>query len=119
MKKKDTLFLVGFLLIAVGLFMFFQSTRVSSWGFMRMWGGVSTGGIIISLILLDVILYVATQSKLTKILFPILVGMLVLSIILGTRISFQGSVIDIFLMLVPAAIGAGLIIKALFTKEKE
>lgn len=117
MKKRDTLFLIGFILIAVGLFMFFKSTSVSSWGFYRMFGSVSTGGIIIALILLDIILYVATQSNITKIMLPILACMLVLSVLLGTRIHFSGSVLDIFLMLVPAAIGTGLIIKALFTKE--
>ena len=71
-----------------------------------------------SLILLDIILYVATQSRVTKILFPILIALLVLLLILGTRLSFHGTLLDMFLMLVPAAIGAGMLIKAAFMKEK-
>lgn len=118
MKRKDTLFLIGFILVAIGIVMFFKSTRIQSWGFYRFGSSVSTGGIVSALILLDIILYVATQSKVTKILFPILIALLVLLLILGTRLSFHGALLDMFLMLVPAAVGAGLLIKAVFTKEK-
>ncbi|MBR3298367.1 MAG: hypothetical protein IKI64_04095 [Clostridia bacterium] len=117
MKKKDTLLLIGFILVAVGIVMFFKCTRVQSWGFYRFGTGISTGGIVIALILLDVILYVATQSRIAKLLFPILIALLVLLLILGTRLSFHGTLLDMFLMLVPAAVGAGLLIKALITKN--
>lgn len=117
MKKKDTLFLIGFILVAVGIVMFFKSTRVQSWGFYRFGSSVSTGGIVVALILLDLILYVATQSKVTKVMFPILIALLVLLLILGTRLSFHGTLLDMLLMLVPAAIGAGLLLKAVFTKD--
>ena len=118
MRKKDTLLLVGIILIAFGLFMFFKSTRIYSWGFYRFGGTVSTGGIIIALILLDVVFLAAARHKITKILLPVLIVMLVLSIILGTRLSFTGSLLDLFLILVPAAVGAGLLLRALLSKKE-
>ena len=44
--------------------------------------------------------------------------MLVLSVILGTQLSFTGSVLDLFLMLVPAAVGAGLLLRAFLKKQE-
>ena len=44
-------------------------------------------------------------------------AMLILSLILGTRLSFTGSVLDLFLMLAPAAAGAGLLLRAFLKKE--
>ena len=117
MKQRDKLILIGAALIGVGLFMFFKSVRGSSWGFYRIGGQVSTGGILIALILLDVVLLVATRHKAAKIALPILIIMLVLSVILGTRLVFTASVLDMFLMLVPAAVGAGLLLRAFLKKE--
>ncbi len=116
MKTKDKLILVGALLIGFGIFMFFKSTRVWSFGFYRLGGQVSTGGILLALILLDVILLAATRHKAAKIALPVLGVMLVLSVILGTHLSFTGSVLDLFLMLVPAAVGAGLLLRAFLKK---
>ena len=46
--------------------------------------------------------------------------MLMLSIILGTQLHFHGTLLDMFLMLIPAAVGAGLLLRALtMKKEKE
>lgn len=117
MKQKDILILVGSLLIGVGIFMFFHSTRIISLGFYRLWGRLSTGGILIALILLDVILLVATRHKAAKIALPILVAMLILSVILGTNLVFTGTALDLFLMLVPAAVGAGLLLRAFLMKK--
>ena len=117
MKQRDKLLYIGLALLGVGVFMLFKSTRVYSWGFYRLGGQVSTGGILIALLLLDVILLVATRHKATKILLPVLLGMLILSVILGTHLSFTGSVLDLFLMLVPAAAGAGLLLRAFLKKE--
>ena len=112
LTKRERLTLIGTVLLAFGIFMFFKSTRILSFGFYR-FGQVSTGGILIALILLDVILLVATQHRATKIVLPILVAMLVVSMILGTHLTLHGSLLDLFLMLVPAAIGAGLLLRAL------
>ena len=118
LRQRDKLLLIGAVLIGFGIFMFFKSTNVYSWGFYRIGGRISTGGILIALILLDVILLVATRHKVTKILLPVLIAMLVLSVILGTHLTFTGSVLDLFLMLVPAAVGAGLVLRAVLKKEK-
>ena len=116
LTKRERLMLIGTVLVAFGIFMFFKSTSIISFGFFR-FAQVSTGGILIALILLDVILLVATQHKATKIALPILIAMLVVSMILGTRLSFHGSLLDMFLMLVPAAIGVGLLLRAVMLKK--
>lgn len=119
MNKREKTLLIGAVLILVGVVMFFKSTRIYSWGFYRLGGEVSTGGILIALILLDVIFLVATWHKIAKILLPVLIGLMVLSMILGTRLAFTGSLLDLFLMLVPAAAGAGLVLRAVFAKKTE
>lgn len=116
MRKKDKLLLAGVVLIAFGIFMFFKSTRIYSWGFYRFGNTVSTGGILIALVLLDMVFLVATRHKLAKILLPVFIAMIVLSIVLGTQLTFIGSLLDLFLMLIPAAIGAGLLLRAMFMK---
>lgn len=116
LKQREKLLLIGIVLIGVGIVMFFKSTRVVSWGFYRLGGQVSTGGILIALTLVDVVLLVATRHKAAHIALPVLIAMLVLSVILGTRLTFRGSVLDLFLMLVPAAAGAGLVLRAVLKK---
>ena len=118
MTKREKLFLIGAVLIVVGVVMFFKSVRIYSFGFYRL-GPVSTGGILIALVLLDVVLLIATGHKATKILLPILIALLVLSVILGTQLAFVGSLLDLFLMLVPAAVGVGLTLRAAFMKKPE
>ena len=113
MKKRDTLLLVGAALIVFGLFMFFKTTRISSWGVYRVGRNISTGGILIALTLFDLVLLVATRHKATKILLPILISMIVLSIIMGTQLYYHGT------LLVPAAVGAGLLLRALLLKPEK
>lgn len=118
MKNRTTLIVIGSVLILFGLFVFFRNTTVSSWGFWRI-GPVSTGGILIALVLLDVIFLVATSAKVWKILLPVLGGLLVLSIILGIQPRFHGNLADLLLALIPAAVGAGLVLKGTFTKKEK
>ncbi|MBQ3482062.1 MAG: hypothetical protein IJH48_07080 [Oscillospiraceae bacterium] len=119
MKKKDKLLLIGVILIVFGIFMFFKSTRVYTWGFYRIGNTVSTGGILIALTLFDLVFLVATKHRIAKILMPILIAMIVLSIVLGTQLSYYGSVLDLFLMLIPAAVGAGLVLRAMMMKAEK
>lgn len=119
MQKKNELLLIGTILIAVGIFMFFKSTRILSWGFYRIGHSLSTGGILIALTLVDLVLLIATKHKAAKIALPILIAMLVLSVVLGTHLYFTGSLLDLFLILVPAAVGAGLVLRALLMKQKQ
>lgn len=118
MRQKEKLLLIGSVLLVISTFIFFKSTRIYSWGFYRIWSSVSTGGILIALTILDLVLLIATQHKITKILLPVLIGMIVLSIVLGTQLSFHGSLLDLFLMLVPAAVGAGLMLRSLLMKQE-
>ena len=48
----------------------------------------------------------------------VLIAMIVLSIILGTQLYYHGSLLDLFLILVPAAVGAGLLLRALLLKPE-
>ncbi len=116
MKKKESLILIGAALVVFGVFMFFKSTRMYSFGFYRIGNTVSTGGILIALPLFDAVLLFATRHRAARILLPILIALIVLSIILGTHLTFIGSLLDLFLMLVPAAIGAGLLLRAFLLK---
>lgn len=118
MDKKTTYTLVGLILVVFGVVMFFKSVRIFSIGFYRPWSGVSTGGIVIALLLLDVVLYVATQNKITRILFPVLLALLVLLLILGTHLTFVGSLLDLLLMLIPTAVGAGLLLRGVIGKKE-
>lgn len=118
MGKKATYSLIGLALVVIGVVMFFKSVRIYSWGFYRLGGTVSTGGIVIALILLDVVIYIATQNKIAKILFPILIALLILLLILGTHLTFVGSLLDMFLMLIPTAVGAGLLLRAALGKDE-
>lgn len=62
----------------------------------------------------------AASAKVCKLLIPVLAGLPVLSVVPGTHIHFHGSVPDLLLVLIPAALGAGLVLKGAFTKnEKE
>lgn len=119
MQKRDKLLLIGAVLIAVGIFMFFKSTRILSWGFYRIGHHISTGGILITLTIVDLVLLVATGHKAAKIALPILIAMLVLSVVLGTQLYFTGSLLDLFLILAPAAVGAGLVLRALLLKPQK
>ena len=117
MTNREKLLLAGTLLLGFGVFMFFKSTRIWSFGFYRLGGNISTGGILIALILADLVFLVATGHKAAKILLPVLAGMLILSIILGTHLTFTGSLLDLFLMLIPAVVGLGLILRAALGKK--
>ena len=119
MKQKEKLLLIGVILIAVGVFMFFKSTRILPWGFYRLGYNISTGGILITLTIVDLILLIATKHKAAKIALPILIAMLVLSVVLGTQLYFTGTLLDLFLILVPAAVGAGLVLRALLMKQEK
>lgn len=116
MKNKERI--IGIILTLIGLFMLFKAARVHSFGFFRFYG-VSTSGIILVLMIISGVFLVAKPSKLSKIFMITSVCMLVLSLILGTNISFYYvSLLDIILILVPLAIGLGLIVKSYITKNK-
>lgn len=116
MSKKAEYSLIGLALVIFGVVVFFKSVRIYSLGFYRIWNDFSTGGLVIALILLDVVFIIATNSKIPRIFLPILIALLILLLILGTHLVFVGSLLDLFLMLVPAAVGAGLLLRAFLGK---
>ena len=117
MKQKGFSYIFGILLIAVSLFMILKNTYVSSISFYR-FGSVSTGAILIVLLILAVIFAVVKPSKLSAGLIGAVAAALVLTLILSIRMGFRHmSVLDVILMVVPLAIGIGLVLKGLFTKE--
>ena len=116
-NKKSLEYTFGIILVLVSLFMLFKNTYVSSFGFYS-FGRVNTGAILIVLLILAVIAAVVKPNKITKSCIGIVLGLLVLSLILGIRMGFRGmTVIDIILILVPLAIGVGLILKNIFAKK--
>ncbi len=118
-KKNGIVCLLGFILIAVGLFMFFDHTYVTSFGFYRL-GRVSTGAILIVLLILDVIFAVVRPSKVSKALIGVLLAALVVSLLLGMRIGFyRTTVLDVLLMVIPLAVGVGLVLKALLRRGSD
>lgn len=116
-NKKGFDFIFGILLILVSLFMIFKNTYVSTIHFYTI-GRVNTGAILIILFILAVIFAVAKPSALSKVLIGVILVALVISLILGMHIGFRHmSVLDVILMVVPLAIGIGLVLKNLFAKE--
>ena len=100
-NKKSFEYTFGIILVLVSLFMLFKNTYVSSFGFYS-FGRVNTGAILIVLLILAVIAAVVKPNKITKSCIGIVLGLLVLSLILGIRMGFRGmTVIDIILILVP------------------
>ena len=115
--KKGFTYLFGVILIAVSLFMLFKNTYVTSFGFYS-FGRVNTGAILIVLLILAIIFAVVKPSTFSRVLIGVILAGLVLSLLLGMRIGFRPmSVLDMLLMVAPLAVGTGLVLKALFTKE--
>ncbi len=110
-------FILGIFLLAAGLFMLLKSMYVSSFGFWTI-GRISTGGILLVLLILAVIALVVKPNTLTRWSVVAIVALLIISVLLGTHISFRYmSVADIILIIVPLAIGAGLILRTVFRKD--
>lgn len=112
-EKRSEITMIGVILLIVGAFMFFKNVRLYSFDFWR-FGAISTGAIIIALLIVDAVLMVAWYKPVMKYIFFALIGMLVLSIILGSRLHFTGSLVDLVLMLAPLTVGAGLCLKGYF-----
>ena len=115
--KNGFTYIFGVILILVSLFMLFKNTYVTSFGFYS-FGRVNTGAILIVLLILAVIFAVVRPCKTAKVLIGVLLAALVVSLLLGMRIGFvRMSVLDVLLMVVPLAIGIGLVLRGLLTKE--
>ena len=111
--KRGFEYAFGVILILVGLFMLLKNTYVTTISF-YCFGRVNTGAILIVLLVLAIVYAVVRPSPLSKILIGLDLAALVLSLILGTHIRFKPmSALDLILMLLPLAIGIGLVLKGL------
>lgn len=117
-EKRSEITIVGVILLLVGAFMFFKNVRLYSFDFWH-FGAVSTGAIIIALLILDAVLMVVCYKPVMKYVFIALVAMLVLSIILGSRLHFTGSLLDMLLIITPLAVGAGLCLRGHIGAQKK
>ena len=114
--NKGLEYILGIILIIVSLFMIFKNTYVSSFRFYN-FGRVNTGAILIVLLILAIIYAVARPSKISKIIIAVILMLMVVSLILEMHIGFKPvSVLDVLLMLVPLAVGIGLVLKNLLKK---
>lgn len=109
-KKHSEYSLIAILLLIVGIVMFFKSVRLYSVEFYHI-GAISTGAILITLLFVTMICMFVMYKPIMKYIAFGLVGMLVLSVILGSRLHFVGSLLDLLLMLLPLAAGSGLLIR--------
>lgn len=123
-KPTDSLeFYIGLFLLAAGLFFILTKARVSSFGFYSFnIGGttISSGLIVIPLILGVIWMFYNPKSIVARIL-SILGGIFIIAaIIVSVRITFPAtSLFDYIIMIVLMASGAGMLLKAFFNKKKE
>lgn len=102
---------VGWVLVAIGLFMLFKMVRVSSFGFLRI-GRVSTASLVLILLIISAVAVVVNKNRITVGCFGACVAMLVVSLLLGTNLTFgYASLIDILLAFVPIVVGIGILFK--------
>ena len=114
-KGFDCIF--GVILILVSLFMIFKNTYVTTISFYY-FGRVNTGAILVVLLVLAVIFAVARPSAFSHVLIGVILAGLVISLLMGMHIGFRRmSVLDVILMVIPLAVGVGLVLKNLLTSQ--
>ncbi len=95
------------MLIALGGFMFARETRIYSWSFYRR--ASSVPAILVILLMASAILYIALRDKrIIYIMIALAAGLLV-SLIMGMRMYFSGSLLNLALILLPICAGAGVL----------
>lgn len=107
MISKRTKIIIGIMLIALGGFMFARETRIYSWSFYRR--ASSVPAILVILLMVSAILYIALRDKrIIYIMIALAAGLLV-SLIMGMRMYFSGSLLNLALILLPICTGAGVL----------
>lgn len=107
MISKRTKIIIGIMLIALGGFMFARETRIYSWSFYRR--ASSIPAILVILLMASAILYIALRDKrIIYIMIALAAGLLV-SLIMGMRMYFSGSLLNLALILLPICTGAGIL----------
>ena len=117
-------FIIGILLLGLGLFMLAMKVRVHSGFFgygLRIWNFSIPSGTVVIPLIIGVIWYVLNpKSILAKIVMTLGSLFIVASIIMSVSLSFTGATLfEYLLMLLLSAFGLGLILKTSFTDKKE
>lgn len=126
-KKQSMLnmpeFFIGLLLLGVGLFMLSKRVIVSNNFFDWGWGigsfHLSSGTVVIPLIIGVIWYFINNKSIAAKTIIVLGILFIVVAIIMSVRIHFvQTSLFDYILILLISAAGSGLMLRAVFKKNK-
>lgn len=123
--KKENLginFLVGIVLLSVGLFLLTQQTVVTMVWYTWMFGSfkLATGLILMPLIIGIIMLFYNPKSLLGKILTIIGVAIVIVTIIMSINIVFKTtSLFNFIVMIVMIAAGCGLLLRWYFESKKQ
>lgn len=120
--KKDELveFLGGIILLGIGLFMLSKRVIVSSGFGLTIWNfDITTGTIVIPLMIGIVLYFLKPNSIIPKIIILLSVIFIVVSIIMSVRLRFvPTSLFDYLLIIVLIASGTGLLLRMKLTKKQ-
>ena len=122
--NEATEFIIGIMLLGLGLFMLAMKVRVYTgffgYGF-RIWNFNIPSGTVVLPLIIGVIWYVINPKSILSKIVMILGGIfIVASIIMSVSLSFTGATLfEYILMLLLSAVGLGLILKTSFTDKKE
>ena len=114
-------FFIGILLLGAGLFMLTKRVMVqSSWYIWRIGSfDVSSGTVIIPLIIGMIWYFAKPKSVIAKVLIVLSIIFIVLSIIMSVKLHFvTTSMFDYILIFVMVSAGAGLLIRTLFRNKR-
>ena len=116
-------FFIGLLLLAAGLFMLSKRVIVSNNFFDWGWGigsfHLSSGTVVIPLIIGVIWYFINNKSIAAKTIIVLGILFIVVAIIMSVKIHFvQTSLFDYILILLISAAGSGLMLRAVFKKNK-
>lgn len=121
-KKKNSLlmFIIGLVMLAVGFYIFSSKVVVTT-GFGFHFGSVNiNGGVVVIPMLAGVFWWFITPKKvMPKILTGLGAALIVVSVIMNTRFYFHDNLFSYILMLVMMVGGAGLVLRVLFSGDKD
>lgn len=110
MKNKLSL-IGGIVCLLTGIVALLMNVSISSWGFYR-FGHISTGGILLVILLLSIIYTVIKRNKIGIVLIACSATLMILSLILGVHMYIRHmSVFSMILIIGLMAVGIGLIAK--------
>lgn len=117
MISKRTKIIIGMMLIALGGFMFARETRIYSWSFYR--HASSVPAILVILLMVSAISYIVLKDKRIIYIMAVLAAGLLISLIMGMRMYFSGSLLNLALILLPICAGAGILAGAFMGDNDE